>query len=137
MSEFIKKMYRNQAVRYIFFGGCTTFVNLGSYAFLRMVCSVDMTLANVIAIFLAVLFAYVVNKQFVFESRTKGVGQLFAQMGSFIGMRLSTMFIEVFGVVFLSCLFGISEIISKLALQVVVLVLNYIFSKFFVFTTGK
>lgn len=134
MSEFIKKMYRNQAVRYIFFGGCTTFVNLGSYAFLRMVCSVDMTLANVIAIFFAVLFAYVVNKQFVFESRTKGVGQLLAQMGSFIGMRLSTMFIEVFGVVFLSCLFGISEIISKLALQVVVLVLNYIFSKIFVFS---
>lgn len=134
MSEFIKKMYRNQAVRYIFFGGCTTFVNLGSYAFLRMVCGVDMTLANVIAIFLSILFAYVVNKQFVFESKTTGARQLLTEMGSFIGMRLSTMFIEVFGVVFLSCLFAIPEVISKLALQVVVLVLNYIFSKVFVFS---
>ena len=133
MSEFIKKMYRNQAVRYIFFGGCTTFVNLGSYAFLRMVCGVDMTLANVIAIFLSILFAYVVNKQFVFESKTTGARQLLTEMGSFIGMRLSTMFIEVFGVVFLSCLFAIPEVISKLALQVVVLVLNYIFSKVWIF----
>ena len=129
MAEFIKKLYRNQGIRYIFFGGCTTFVNLGSYALLRTVLGVDMTLANVLAIFLSILFAYAVNKQFVFESRTHGVRELAVEMGSFIGMRLSTMFIEVFGVVFLSCLFGIPEVGSKLALQVVVLVLNYIFSK--------
>lgn len=134
MAEFIKKLYRNQGIRYIFFGGCTTFVNLGSYALLRTVLGVDMTLANVLAIFLSILFAYAVNKQFVFESRTHGVRELAVEMGSFIGMRLSTMFIEVFGVVFLSCLFGIPEVGSKLALQVVVLVLNYIFSKVFVFS---
>ena len=134
MAEFIKKLYRNQGIRYIFFGGCTTFVNLGSYVLLRTVLGVDMTLANVLAIFLSILFAYAVNKQFVFESRTHGVRELAVEMGSFIGMRLSTMFIEVFGVVFLSCLFGIPEVGSKLALQVVVLVLNYIFSKVFVFS---
>lgn len=100
MAEFIKKLYRNQGIRYIFFGGCTTFVNLGSYALLRTVLGVDMTLANVLAIFLSILFAYAVNKQFVFESRTHGVRELAVEMGSFIGMRLSTMFIEVFGVVF-------------------------------------
>ena len=49
MAEFIKKLYRNQGIRYIFFGGCTTFVNLGSYALLRTVLVVDMTLANVLA----------------------------------------------------------------------------------------
>ena len=69
MAEFIKKLYRNQGIRYIFFGGCTTFVNLGSYVLLRTVLGVDMTLANVLAIFLSILFAYAVNKQFVFESR--------------------------------------------------------------------
>ena len=63
MTEFIKKMYQNQGIRYIFFGGCTTLVNLGSYAILRMVLGVDMTLANFIAILLAILFAYAVNKQ--------------------------------------------------------------------------
>ncbi len=141
MAEFIKKLYRNQGIRYIFFGGCTTFVNLGSYALLRTVLGVDMTLANVLAIFsLSCLHTQSTNSLF-FESRTHGVRELAVEMGSFIGMRLSTMFIEVFGVVFLSCLFGIPEVGSKLALQVVVLVLNYIFSKVFVFSeregTGK
>ena len=46
MAEFIKKLYRNQGIRYIFFGGCTTFVNLGSYALLRTVLGVDMTLTK-------------------------------------------------------------------------------------------
>ena len=71
MAEFIKKLYRNQGIRYIFFGGCTTFVNLGSYALLRTVLGVDMTLANVLAIFLSILFAYAVNKQFVFGNAAR------------------------------------------------------------------
>ena len=80
MAEFIKKLYRNQGIRYIFFGGCTTFVNLGSYALLRTVLGVDMTLANVLAIFLSILFAYAVNKQFVFESRTKQMEEKIIQL---------------------------------------------------------
>ena len=66
MKQWIRKMYESSVIRYIFFGGCTTFVNLGSYALLRTVLGVDMTLANVLAIFLSILFAYAVNKQFVF-----------------------------------------------------------------------
>lgn len=137
MTEFIKKIYQNQGIRYIFFGGCTTLVNLGSYAILRMVLGVDMTLANFIAILLAILFAYVVNKQYVFESRTEGWKALLGEFGSFVGMRLSTMFLEIFGVVFMSCLWGIPEVWAKLSIQVVVLILNYIFSKIFVFSDKK
>lgn len=137
MTEFIKKMYHNQGIRYIFFGGCTTLVNLGSYAVLRIALGVDMTLANFIAILLAILFAYVVNKQYVFESRTENRRALVKEFGSFVGMRLSTMFLEIFGVVFMSCLFGIPELWSKLLIQVAVLVLNYIFSKIFVFSDKK
>ena len=84
MKQWIRKMYESSVIRYIFFGGCTTFVNLGSYVLLRTVLGVDMTLANVLAIFLSILFAYAVNKQFVFESRTHGVRELAVEMGSFI-----------------------------------------------------
>lgn len=137
MKDFIKKMYDNQGIRYIFFGGCTTLVNLVSYAVLRMGLGVDMTAANFIAIILAILFAYVVNKLYVFESRSAGWKALVKEFGSFVGMRLSTMFIEIFGVVFMSCLWGIPEVWSKLSIQIVVLVLNYIFSKIFVFSDRK
>ena len=74
--EKIKKIAENQAVRYIFFGGCTTLVNLVSYAVFRYLLHIDITIANVMSIFLAILFAYVVNKIFVFESRTARWGSL-------------------------------------------------------------
>ena len=99
MSECIKKLYYNKVVRYIFFGGCTTGVNFVSYFILRTIFSVDVTKANFFSILLSILFAYAVNKIFVFESRTHGVRELLAEMVSFVGMRAITMFIEIFGTV--------------------------------------
>lgn len=133
MISLIKKLFKNQAVRYIFFGGCTTMVNLVSYALLRYVCGIDITVANLISIFLSILFAYVVNKIFVFESVTHGIRALIVEASQFIGMRLTTMFIETFGVTFMSCVWGIQDMIAKLIIQFVVLALNYVFSKWFVF----
>lgn len=133
MLEWMKKVIRNQAVRYLFFGGCTTLVNIGSYALLRYLAGVDMTTANFLSIGLAILFAYVVNKLFVFESRCETFWELVKECGQFIGMRLTTMFIEVFGVILLTCVWGMYDMIAKLVIQVVVLALNYIFSKVFVF----
>ena len=133
MTNWIKKLFQNQAIRYIFFGGCTTLVNLISYAIFRHFLGIDITIANFLSISLSILFAYVVNKIFVFESRTRGIRELLVEAGQFIGMRLSTMFIEIFGVVILCCVFGVPDMIGKLLIQVVVLVLNYVFSKCFVF----
>lgn len=133
MLDWIKKVTGNQAVRYIFFGGCTTLVNIGSYALLRNLAGVDMTTANLISIGLAILFAYVVNKLFVFESRCENFGELAKECAQFIGMRLSTMFIEVFGMILLTCVWGMADMFAKLLIQVIVLALNYVFSKIFVF----
>lgn len=130
---FIKKLTANQAIRYIFFGGCTTMVNLCTYYILRMILGIDMTVANFISIGLSILFAYVVNKLFVFESKKNSWKEVLLEASQFIGMRLGTMFIEVFGMILLSCVWGISDLAGKLVIQVVVLVLNYIFSRCFVF----
>ena len=129
----IKKLYQNQTMRYIFFGGCTTLVNLISYALFRYLVGIDMTVSNFLAISLAILFAYVVNKLFVFESRTRGLRALLREAGQFIGMRLGTMFVEIFGMVFMCCVWGLPDMASKLFIQIVVLILNYVFSKCFVF----
>lgn len=137
MVKYFKRLFANEGIRYIFFGGCTTLVNLVSYAAQRYLLGVDMTTANVISIALAILFAYVVNKLYVFESRRDSRRELLAEAAQFIGMRLGTMFIEVFGVIFLSCVWGIHDMVSKLLIQVVVLLLNYVFSKLFVFRKEK
>ena len=129
----MKKFVQNQAVRYIFFGGCTTMVNLVITFLLRSVIGLDIIVANTAAIFVSILFAYVVNKLFVFEHRTGSIPALLREAAEFIGMRLGTMVVEVLGVVCLSCIWGLNDMIAKLLLQVVILVLNYLISRFVVF----
>lgn len=108
-------------------------VNLVSYYLLRRGLQIDITAANLIAISLSILFAYVVNKLFVFEHRTASVKELLKEAGSFIGMRLGTMLVEILGVILLSCIWGMNDMAAKLVIQFVVLVLNYLISKLVVF----
>ena len=68
MTALIKKLYASDVVRYVFFGGCTTLVNLVSFFLLRQA-GVQRDLANVISIILAILYAYVVNSKFVFQDK--------------------------------------------------------------------
>jgi len=137
MMNLIKKLYQNQIVRYIFFGGCTTLVNLVSYGVLRYLFGVDILRASFVSILLSILFAYAVNKLFVFESKKDSLKELLKECCSFIGMRLISMFAEIFGTVLLSCVWGVPDMIAKLLMQVVVLVMNFVFSKLVVFNVKE
>ncbi|MCC8067893.1 MAG: YfhO family protein, partial [Clostridiales bacterium] len=128
----MKKLVQNQVVRYAFFGGCTTAVNLVAY-YLLCAAGINITVANTIAVMIAIVFAYVVNKLFVFEHRTNTFAEFCKEAGSFIGMRLGTMVVEVFGVLCLVCIWGMPNLAAKLLIQVVIVVLNYFISKFVVF----
>ena len=136
MKELIKKLYKNDVVRYVFFGGCTTMVNLVSFYILRKA-GTELNIANLISIILAILFAYVVNSKYVFQDKCETLKDHIKPFGKFIGARLATMVIEVGGVWLLVEQLHMNDMLGKFATQFVVLVLNYIFSKFFVFTTGK
>ena len=136
MRELIKKLYKNDVVRYVFFGGCTTLVNLVSFFILRM-SEMELTAANVISIILAILFAYVVNSRYVFQDKCETLKDHIRPFGKFISARLATMVIEVGGVWLFVEVMGMADMAAKFIIQFIVLALNYIFSKFFVFTTGK
>lgn len=127
-----RKLYENDAVRYIFFGGCTTLVNLISFYIFRTL-HIGLNISNIISIILAILFAYVVNSKFVFRDHCANLKDHIRPFLKFIGARASTMIIEVFGVWFLVSILNLRDVTGKLLTQVVVLVLNYLFSKFFVF----
>ncbi|HIT88818.1 MAG TPA: YfhO family protein, partial [Candidatus Merdenecus merdavium] len=122
-----------KSIRYIFFGGCTTLVNLVSYGMLRYVLGVDMSTSNVISIFLAIIFAYIVNKKFVFQSQTSTWKETIEECLQFIGMRLTTMIIEIYGMVLMSSVWGMNDMLAKFVIQFVILVLNYLISQFLVF----
>ncbi len=133
MKKWIRKLYENDILRYVFFGGCTTLVNLGCFYVLRKL-GMELVPANVISVITAILFAYVVNSRFVFRDQTKGWKNHLVKLGKFFGARASTMVIEVGGVWLLVEKMGLWDMAGKLVIQFVVLVLNYIFSKFLIFT---
>ena len=136
MMKWIRKLFESSVVRYVFFGGCTTLVNLISFYILRKG-GVQLTAANVISIILAILFAYVVNSKFVFQDKCEKLLDHIRPFCKYISARLITMVIEVGGVWLLVEVLGMNDMLGKFLTQFIVLALNYIFSKFFVFTTGK
>ena len=111
-------------------------VNLVSFYILRKF-RVELNTANIISIILAILFAYVVNSKYVFQDKCESIKAHIQPFCKFIGARLVTMVIEVGGVWLLVSVMGMGDMIGKFLTQFIVLILNYIFSKFFVFTTGK
>ena len=136
MIRIIKKLFANDVVRYVFFGGCTTLVNLVSFFILRQV-GMQRDVANVISIILAILFAYVVNSKYVFQDKCETLKDHIQPLFKFISARLVTMVIEVFGVWFFAEIMHMNDMVGKLITQFVVMALNYIFSKFLVFTSGR
>lgn len=101
--------------------------------------TIDVFLANVLAWVLSVIFAYITNKIFVFESYCWRPKFVVKELALFISARLATGFLEIFGVPFLvsiglnQTIFGFDGMVSKVAVSVLVIILNYVFSKLFIF----
>lgn len=133
----LKKLLDKEIVRYVIAGGMTTLVNLVSFMLLRAFTDLSRSAANVVAIMLAIIFAFFVNRFFVFVSDHRNIVVLIREFVSFVGMRLFAMLVEVVGTNILCDSFRYNEFVSKIIIQVVVLVINYIFSKCFVFKKNK
>jgi putative flippase GtrA len=118
-------------------GGCTTFVNFALFTLLTEFLHYDVTVSNVISIAVSILFAYVTNKLFVFHNHCKHKADLMLEFSKFIGSRLTTMAVEVGGVLLFVNVLGQDSMIGKIETQVVVIAGNYFISKFLVFRKNK
>ena len=133
----IKSLLHKESIRYLIAGGATTAVNILVFYILRVLCHMNLNTSNFIAILLAILFAYGVNKGFVFRSKVSSIQELLQELLNFFGARIVTMVIEMVGVgIFVDGL-NFNEMGSKIVIQFVVLILNYVFSKWFVFTNAR
>ena len=137
MATIVSKFLANDKIRYIVAGGCTTLVNLITFFVLRGLTSIDRNICNIIAISMAIAFAYFANKYFVFKSKTEGKFKTISEAASFVGVRLISMGVEVLGFTILCDSFRLGEFVSKLFVQIIVLVLNYVFSNLFVFNKER
>lgn len=130
--EPLYKKYK-EIVLYLFFGVLTMAVSIVSYAICNVAIKMDALIANMISWILAVLFAFYTNRIWVFSAKTNSKKDLIVQMISFCSGRIVTLIIEeVILFVFIKCLhYGSMEV--KIMAQIVVVVLNYIISKLWVF----
>ena len=114
---------------YVVFGTLTTLVNLVVYFILEHL-GVNYIISNIIAWFLSVLFAYVTNRIWVFESKSPNI---LKEMVLFFGGRIFSGAVDT-GLMYLFIdVLMISDLISKIVVQVIVIILNYVFSKLIVF----
>lgn len=120
-------------IAYVFVGTLTTAVNFAAFFFLYYICGISINISNSVAIFCAVLFAYISNRIIVFKSRTVGLQRTLKEMAAFFLARALTMLLEIVSVFFFCTILTFEPIQTKICLSIVVLTLNYIFSKFFVF----
>ena len=136
IKEIMEKVLTKQVILYIVFGVLTTLVNLGSFYVMNDILNWDKNISNFIAIILAVLFAYITNKDLVFHSEAKTIKEKMHEFLKFIAGRTFTMIIEFLGGMLLFQL-PIPEIISKLFITVLVVILNFFISKFFAFKKNE
>jgi len=126
--ELIKK--NKEIIMYGIFGVLTTLVNIFVYFILVRVFNFHYLISTIISWIISVLFAYFTNKKYVFES--KGNNYL-KEIFAFIGFRILSGIIEIVLMYLFVDTLTFDDLISKVITNIVVVLLNYIFSKLFVF----
>jgi len=126
-----------ETVRYVIIGAMTTFVNIGLFELLYELAGIDVTISNVTSVSVSVIFAYIANKLVVFRRRSDSRGALILEFAKFVGARLFTIAFEIGALLLFFNLLGYDALLIKIAVQVVVIVSNYIISKLIVFRKMK
>lgn len=132
LEKIFKKLITKEVILYIIFGILTTIINLGSFYIMNSILDWDENISNFVAIVLAVLVAYITNKDLVFHSEAKSIKDRVIQFVKFMIGRAFTMIVEFVGGIILFQL-PIPNIISKAFLTLIVIILNFFISKFFAF----
>lgn len=132
-----------EIIMYVIFGALTTVVNWAVYTLLVHYTNAGITLSNAAAWIVSVIFAFITNKIWVFESKSTKANMIIKELFSFITSRAVTGAMEIICVPLLvkiglnQTIFGIEGAWSKLIVSVAVVILNYVFSKLIVFKKKK
>jgi len=134
----IKKLYNlykkyEEIILYLIFGVLTTVVSLLSYFIFSKLFNINYLISNIISWILSVLFAFITNKLYVFKSNDKTNNKILKEIISFFSSRIFTFLIDMLMMYILVGLLKFNDMIIKIIVQFIVIVLNYILSKLFVF----
>ncbi|MDU1032945.1 GtrA family protein [Clostridium sp.] len=126
------KKYK-ETILYLIFGVLSTVVNIVTYVFFGRVVGLNYLVANLIAWIMAVFFAYITNKFWVFGSKEIKFNYVLKEISSFVGCRLFSGGIEMLIMFIMISVLNINDFVVKIVTNVIVVILNYIFSKLVIF----
>ncbi|MDM5157043.1 GtrA family protein [Bacillus sp. DX1.1] len=118
---------------YLLFGGLTTLVNIVTYFVCTTLAGMDYKIATTIAWIVSVLFAYITNKKYVFNSQQTSFAHMMKEMFYFMGFRVLSYFIDIFSMIALVEWLSVNDLVSKIIANVIVVVVNYFASKYIIF----
>lgn len=153
--EKLNAFVKSELFSYLFFGVCTTLINIVIFQLSYAALGIPTLIANVIAWVASVAFAYVTNRLFVFHSEVNSTKGILREVSAFVGARVFSLLfdelimwllVDVMGYTVIERLTAqilncevqdAKSLIAKLCSNVVVVILNFIFSKLFIFKKDK
>ncbi len=130
--EKIVNIYKKnkEIINYLIFGVLTTLVNIIVFEISANWIHIHYLVSNIIAWFLSVLFAYITNRKYVFESNDKEIGK---EMAKFFSSRLATLGLDMVIMWLLVDILTANNLLAKIIANILVVIGNYILSKLIVF----
>ena len=140
----IFKKYKS-IILYIFFGGVTTLVNIGTFFILNKLLlsttsineDISVNIANIIALLTSILIAYLTNRKWVFDSKANGGKEIFREIVTFFSCRGLTMLLDMGIMNLFVVVLGYNELLIKILANIIVIILNYVLSKLIIFRNKK
>lgn len=140
IKKLLSKVANRETISYLVFGVLTTIVCLVSYELIKLLLTgggelsnIQMNIANVGSWIIAVAFAFVTNKFFVFQSNSVSFKVLLKEITSFVGARVLSLGFEIVWMNVTVGLLHINDSAAKIGAQFGIVVMNYVFSKLFIF----
>lgn len=135
IKQFLRK-YR-EFISYAFWGVATTVVNYAVYFVFTDILHTQYLISNGVAWLISVLFAFVVNKIFVFRSQERSGKGVLAEAIKFASSRIASAVLETLALLLFVQWLKFDDTAVKIIAGIGVVLANYVFGKFFVFTSDK
>lgn len=135
----MKKLYLKfqEQILYVIFGLLTTAVNFLVYTLFTRLVGTEVMYATIIAWIISVVFAFVTNKLYVFKSIKKDKNTILKEIGSFFAARILSVILELVIMYVFVEIMHYNDMLIKIIANIIVIVVNYVLSKFWVFKKQK
>ena len=125
-----------EKLNYIIFGALTTVINILIFYILDKI-GIEYKLNTTITNFIVIIFAYITNKIFVFKSKNWELQLVTKEIIKFFLSRIGTYFLDILGMYFFIEIFEVNEINSKFFVSILIIIMNYILVKKYIFNERK